>query len=413
MTRVTDKKLMAFANQWLGHLPILSPCHPFILSSCHLVIALFVLLLATPAWADELLIRARKVYTMTGPPFSPGAVLVSNSKIIQVGTKLTAPAGAKEVDLGSGVLMPGLVDAYSQLGIASGPAEMTREITPNYRVLKAVDWHSRAFREALDEGTTCLGLAPGTDGVFAGLACAVKTAGARRVLEPETGLIITMASDPASGNSARQRPDSIYARQPTNRMGVVWLLRSTFDQAAHQRAPELAVVREALAGQRRIYAVSRTSNDLLSLLRMAKEFRFTPTVIGGQEAYRIRPELAAAKVPLILSPLTTSPSVVGPEESEVVWNQPGLLHKAGIPFALSGGHLLDQARFALRYGLPSEAALAAITCTPARLLGLESRIGTLEIGCDADLLALDGDPLELTTSILWVLVDGRTYTQSP
>jgi imidazolonepropionase-like amidohydrolase len=372
---------------------------------------LLVLLLATPAWADELLIRAGKVYTMAGPPLSPGAVLVSDGKIVQVGTKLMVPAGAKEVDLGSGVLMPGLVDAYSQLGIASRPAEITKEITPNYRVLKEVDWRSHAIREALDEGTTCLGLAPGTDGVFAGLACAVKTTGGRRVLEPETGLIITMASDPANGNSARQRPDSIYARQPTNRMGVVWLLRSTFDQTAHQRAPELAVVREALAGKRRIYAVSRTDYDMLSLLRVAKEFRFRPTVIGGQEAYKIRPELAAAKVPVILSPLTTSPAVVGPEESEVVWNQPGLLHKAGIPFALSGGHLLDQARFAFRYGLPGEAALAAITCTPARLLGLDSRVGTLEVGRDADLLALNGDPLELTISIRWVLVDGKTYAK--
>jgi imidazolonepropionase-like amidohydrolase len=374
---------------------------------------LLVLLLATPARAEELLIRAGQVYTMTGPPLSPGAVLVSNGKIAQIGAKLTAPAGAKEVDLGSGVLMPGLVDAYSQLGIASSAAEITKEITPDYRVLKAVDWHSRAFREARDEGTTCLGLAPGTDGVFAGLACAVKTDGAQRVLEPETGLIITVASDPASGNSARQRPDSIYARQPTNRMGIVWLLRSTFDRAARQHTPELAVVREALAGQRRIYAVSRTDHDLLSLLRVAKEFRFTPTVIGGQEAYKIRPELAAAKVPVILGSLTTSPGVVGPEDSEVVWNQPSLLHKAGIPFALSGGHLLDQARFAFRYGLPGEVALAAITCTPARLLGLDSRIGTLEVGRDADLLALDGDPLEISTAIRWVLVDGRTYPESP
>src|SRR5260370_1084815 len=81
-------------------------------------------------------------------------------------------------------------------------------------------------------GPAALGLAPGTDGVFAGLSCAVKTAGKDRVLQRDTGLVVTMASDPASGNaSPRQRPDSIYVRQPTNRMGVVWILRSTFDKA--------------------------------------------------------------------------------------------------------------------------------------------------------------------------------------
>jgi imidazolonepropionase-like amidohydrolase len=372
---------------------------------------LALLLLAAPARAEDLLIKAAKVYTMTGAPLAPGEVLVSNGKIVEVGTRLKAPAGAKVIDLGAGSLLPGLVDAYSHAGIAGRSAEITKEVTPEYRVLPAVDWRARAFREALSEGTTTLGLAPGTDGVVAGLGCAVKTAGARKALLEETGLLITMASDPATGNTSRSRPDSIYVRQPTNRMGVVWLLRNTFDKAGREKTPELAVVREALAGRRRTFAVSRTDNDLVSLLRLAKEFKFTPTVVGGHEAYKLREELAAAKVPVILGPLTTSPSVTGPESSDAIWNGPALLHKAGVPFALSGGQLLEQARFAVRYGLPPDAALAAITRTPARLLGLGQRVGTLEAGHDADLVALNGDPLELTTSIQWVLVDGKTYAK--
>jgi imidazolonepropionase-like amidohydrolase len=376
------------------------------------VLILALLLPAGSAHGQDLLIRAAKVYTMTGPPLAPGAVLVSGGKIAQVGTALAAPAGTRVLDLGSGVLLPGLIDAYSHAGIAVSASEVTREVTPEYRVSTAIDWRARGFREALAEGTTSLGLAPGTDGVFAGLSCVVKTAGAAsagRVLQRDTGLIITMASDPAFGNTSRQRPDSIYIRQPTNRMGVIWILRSTFDRALREKTPELAVVREALAGQRPIFAVSRAEHDLLSLLRVAKEFKFTPTVIGGQEAYKIREELAQGHVPVILGPLTTSPRLIGPEETEVVWNLPGQLHQAGVTFALSGGNLLEQARFAVRYGLPAEAALQAITLTPARLLGLESRVGTLAAGRDADLIALDGDPLELSTAIQWVLVDGILY----
>ena len=120
------------------------------------------LLLAVPARAEDLLIRAAKVYTMTGAPLTPGAVLVSKGKIVQVGAKLDAPAGAKVIDLGAGVLMPGLIDAHSNAGITGSLAEMTREITPDYCVLAAVDWRARVFRELLDEGTTCLGLCPGT-----------------------------------------------------------------------------------------------------------------------------------------------------------------------------------------------------------------------------------------------------------
>ncbi|HEV8058858.1 MAG TPA: amidohydrolase family protein [Gemmataceae bacterium] len=362
-----------------------------------------------PAQAEDILILASKVYTMTGPPLTPGAVLVSKGKIRQIGVKIEAPAGAKVIDLGAGVLMPGLVDAYSQAGIAGGVTETTREITPAIRVVDSVDWRARAFREALEEGTTCMGIAPGTDNVFSGLSCAVKTAGDHRVIEPQLGVVIAMASDPASGNGARGRPDSIYNRQPTNRMGVVWMLRATFDKAARQENPELASVREGLQGTRKIFAVSRTDYDLLSLLRLAKEFKFTPTVIGGHEAYKVRTELAAAKVPVILGSLTTSSSLEGPENSDVIWNQPSLLQKAGVPFALSGGHLLEQARFATRFGLSADDALRAITSTPAQLLGIDKRVGTLSVGSDADLVALSGDPLELTTSIQWLLVDGKIY----
>src|SRR5262249_21261654 len=148
------------------------------------VLSLVIFLLPVgAARGEDLLIKAGKVYTMTGPPLAPGLVHVADGKIVAVGTDLKTPDGAKVIDLSSGVLMQGLVDAYSHTGITGRNAEMTREITPKYRVLTAVDWRSRAFRAALADGTTCLGLAPGTDGVFAGLSCAVKTAGTQRVLQ--------------------------------------------------------------------------------------------------------------------------------------------------------------------------------------------------------------------------------------
>lgn len=361
---------------------------------------------AASVQAEELFIKAGRVYTMTGAPLAPGQVIVRDGKIARVGADLTVPAGARVIDLGTGVLLPGLVDAYSHAGLTEGVAEQTREITPSFRTLDAIDWRARVFREARAEGTTCMTIAPGTDNVFEGLGCTVKTAPAKRIVQAETGLWITMASDPASGNSARQRPDSIYIRQPTNRMGVVWLLRSTLDRAPRQRTPELAPVRDALEGKRRIFAISRTESDLLALLRIAREFHFTPTIVGGQEAYKIVDELRAVRVPVILAPMTTSPRETGLEESKVVWNEPALLHQAGIPFALAGRNLLEQARFAARYGLPADEALRAITLSPAKLLGLESRIGSIAVGRDADLVALDGDPLELASSIKWVLING-------
>jgi imidazolonepropionase-like amidohydrolase len=371
-------------------------------------IALSSLLLAAfPAAAEEIVIKAAKVYTAAGPTLAPGMVRVADGKIAEVAETVTPPAGARVIDLGSGTLIPGLIDAYTSIGVDGGSAEITREITPNFRVLDAVDWSAPALRAAAAQGTTTVGLVPGTDNVIAGLSCVVKTAGtrARRVLLPDHALVVTLASDPVNRNNARNRPDSIYTRQPTNRMGVVWMLRSEFARAKETTNHDLATVREALNGMRPVLCVSRLDADLLSALRLRQEYPVQLTLAGAQEAYKVKADLAAGKVPLLLGPLTTT-AAAGPEGSEVVWNQPGVLHEAGIPFALTGGRLLDQMRFAVRYGLAREAALAAVTATPARLLGVDGRVGAIAPGRDADLVALSGDPFDLTTSVRWTMTDG-------
>ena len=376
-----------------------------------LVLTIPCFLWAPPAQAEDILILASKVYTMTGPPLSPGAVLVSKGKIVEVGMrKLDRTGGAPR----SSTLEPACscrawwTLTARRASPAARPNPPAKSL-PLFASSIASTGRPAHFVKLLKKARPAWGSPPARTMSSPGFPAAVKTTGDRRVVEPQLGVLIAMASDPANGNNARGRPDSIYNRQPTNRMGVVWMLRATFDKAGRTKTPELASVTDGLQGKRKIFSVSRTDYDLLSLLRLAKEFNFTPTVIGGHEAYKVRPELVAAKVPVILGSLTTSSSLEGPEGSEVIWNQPGLLQKAGIPFALSGGHLLEQARFATRFGLAPEDALRAITSTPAKLLGIDKRLGTLSVGSDADMVAFDGDPLELTTSIRWLLVDGKIY----
>jgi imidazolonepropionase-like amidohydrolase len=368
--------------------------------------------LAAPAVADDIVIKAAKVYTMTGPPLAPGMVLVRDGKIADVASDIAAPAGAKVTDLGQGSLMPGLVDAHTTLGVDGGTAEQTTEVTPTFRVLDAVDWSARAFREARSEGTTTVSLVPGTDNVFAGLSSVLKTAGERgkRLVKADNALVITAASDPASGNSARNRPDSIYARQPTNRMGVIWILRSEFGRAKSSTAAQTAPLREALAGKKPVICVSRVDCDLSAALRLQKDYSLSLAIAGGQEAYKLADEIAAAKTPVLLGRLSTNPGN-GPEGSETIYNTAGILHEAGVTFALTGGQLLDQARFAARFGLPRDAALASITSVPAKILGVEGRVGTIAAGRDADLVALSGDPLDLTSAVLWTMCDGVQYSE--
>lgn len=376
---------------------------------------LLVLLLSTvasPTFADETVIRAGKVYTADGKILAPGAVHVKDGKIVVVAENVAPPANARILDLGEGVLIPGLVDAFTSIGMEGGTAEATVEITPNFRVYDAMDWSARAFRHARAEGVTTVNVVPGTDNVITGLSCIAKTAGerAQRVIAPDHALVLVLASDPAIGNNSRNRPDSIYNRQPTNRMGVVWMLRSEFGMAKRVAGKEKNVLREALAGTRPVICVSRSDSDMTAALRLREEYPMNLTLAGGQEAYKMRPALAVAKVPILLGPLTIQGSS-GAEQTETVLNVAGLLDDAKIPFALTGGNLLDQARFAVRYGLPREAALAAITTTPARLLGLDKRLGSIAVDRDADLVAFSGDPFDVTSRVRWTMINGVVHAE--
>lgn len=360
--------------------------------------------LVATATADEIVIKASKVFTLTGEPLSPGSVRIKDGKIVEVAREISTPSGSKSIDLGPGMLLPGLVDAYTVTGLDGGLAESTREVTPEFRVIDGLDWNARSFRLSRSEGITTVLVAPGTDNVFAGLSCVVKTAGAaqQRVLKKEHALMITSASDPASGNSARNRPDSIYARQPTNRMGVTWILRSEFSR---NQPSDTGAIRDALDGKRPVICVSRLDCDIHAALRLRQDYPMHLTIAGGHEAYKVRSELAAAKVPVLLGKCVTTTGS-GPENSEAIFNNAGLLHEAGVSLALTGGQLLEQMRFAVRHGLPRDAAIAAVTSTPARLLGVENRVGTIAVGKDADLVAFSGDPFDFTTAVRWTMIDG-------
>jgi imidazolonepropionase-like amidohydrolase len=380
-----------------------------------IIATLVILIAADVLLAEEYVVKAGKVYTSNGTPLAPGAVRIKDGKIAEVAATITAPAGVKVIDLGNGVLMPGLIDAFTSIGVEGGLVESTREVTPTLRVIDAVDWSARPFHRARADGITTVSLVPGTDNVISGLSCIVKTGGPRttRVIKADHALVMTLCSDPSSGNNARNRPDSIYTRQPTNRMGTVWILRSAFGQAKSTPAgKDTAPLREALTGVRPVFCVSRSDSDLLAALRLMKEYPVSLTLAGAQEAYKIPRDLAAAKTPLLLGPLSST-SGDGPEGTETILNLPGTLHEANIPFAFTGGNLLAQARVAVRHGLPKEAALAAISSAPARLLGVDQRLGAIAVGRDADLVALSGDPFDLTSIIRWTMIDGVIRAEEP
>jgi imidazolonepropionase-like amidohydrolase len=296
--------------------------------------------------------------------------------------------------------------------VDGGDVEVTREITPEFDVLRAVDWRARAFREAMLQGVTTAVVFPGDDAVIAGPAGAAKTAGepnGGRAFARNLGLVANLGTAPGAGNRARSRPDSIYVRQPTNRMGVVWMMRATFRKAAGDAASPYA---EVLSGKRPLFVTAHVDADIDAMLRLAGEFQFKPILFGGEEAPQAAARLAKDKVPVVLDAVSTSPSP-GAEGADPFWNQAGVLHRAGVSVAIAGDRPLDKARFAARYGMPADAALAAVTSTPAKILGIDGRVGSIAEGKDADLVAFDGEPLEFVTSIRWTAVAGVIPASPP
>ena len=368
------------------------------------------------AGSDRILVRAKHLYAANGQKVGPGEVFISGGKIRFVGPAIDVSSPVTIIEVDS--LIPGIVDAYSSLGLSGGTSEVSREITPEFDTYSAVDWESRDFLEAVEDGVTTAQIIPATESVFSGLACIVKTAGDSmgRTITSSGTAVLAVSSDPTSRNRARSRPDGIYMRQPTNRMGVVWIIRSSMNRIRSGGTVDGAdpmstdLLKEILNGKRKSLAVSRTDFDIRSALDLGDEFAFKPVIYGGDEVYRILDEFKKRDGQVVYTALGRSAaSSRGSEGTALRWNVPGKLIEANVPFCLAGEALLDQARFACRFGLSPDQALAAITLRPAEMLGLSDRIGSIAVEKDADLVALNGDPLQPTSGIEWTMVSGKIY----
>ncbi|MGB7327493.1 MAG: hypothetical protein WBD31_21635, partial [Rubripirellula sp.] len=286
---------------------------------------------------ERLLVRAKHIYSSQGIWGDPGEILIKDGRISFVGESIELGLPTEVIEVDS--VMPGLVNAYSMAGLSGGNAEVSREITPEFDTLSAVDFDDRRFSEVLDAGVTTVQILPGTESVFAGLACIVKTAGnsSERVLNRQSGVVLAISSEPTSRNRSRSRPDGIYVRQPTNRMGVVWIVRNSLHQTRSGKQllgldpNTTGVLNELLDGTRAAISVSRTDFDIRSALDLGDEFGFKPVVYGGDEIYRIFEEFKDREGKLVYTALTASTAALrGPEErTDLRWNVPGKLAEEG------------------------------------------------------------------------------------
>lgn len=374
-----------------------------------------------------------------GEPIDGGTVLVEDGKIVAVGrdAEVELPEGARVVDAAGSWVLPGFVEAHGHMGVheeAEGWAgEDTNEMTdPNgarMRALDAINPAETGFADALSGGVTTAVVKPGSGNVIGGQTVAVKCWG-RTVDE-------MLIRQPVSVKSALgENPKRVYGERkklPSTRQGVAAVIRDAFVKAQDYKAR-----RDAAAAEDKPFDRDPTSeilvrvldrevpwsqhchraDDIATALRLADEFGYRLIVNHGTEGHKIADLLAERGVPVIIGPLFTTRSKVELRERSL--RNPGILARAGVDLAITTDHpvvpihfLVHQVTLAVKEGLDRATALRTITTNPARIMGLDDRVGSLKPGLDGDVVIWSGDPLDVMSRALRVFVEGReVYTFS-
>jgi len=377
-----------------------------------------------------------RVAPIVGPDIPGGTVLIENGRIFAVGAAdaVAVPDGAQVVDAAGSWVLPGFIEAHGHVGVseeAEGWAgedtnEMTEPVTAHVRAIDAINPADMGFRDAISGGVLAVNVNPGSGNPIGGQTVALKCWG-RTVDE--------MALRQPSGmkSALGENPKRVYGEQkktPSTRLGTAAVIRGALVAAANyleridaeQRKPEterkpvdrdLKLEALALVLRRQIpwRQHCHRADDIATAIRIADEFGYDLVIDHGTEAHLLADIIAARGIPVIIGPLLTSRSKVELRNRSLA--NPGRLAKAGVTIAITTDHpvvpvnfLAHQAALAVKDGLDRETALRALTINPARIAGIEDRLGSIEPGKDADLVIWSGDPLDVLSRAVRVFIDG-------
>ena len=371
-----------------------------------------------------------KIFTISGKPIERGTMVVQGGKIIAVGDTRTVqiPKGAKVVDLAGKTLMPGIVDTHSHIGEGSG-ADGTSPIQPDVRIFDALNPKSASFQRAQAGGITTVNVMPGSGHLNSGQTMYLKLRDEARVVEDlaifdKEGRMMGGIKFANGTNSLRTGGGTF----PGTRAKSAALIREQFIKAQDYRekikkaegdaskmpAPDLALqtLVEVLDGKRVVHFHTHRHDDIMTVLRLKEEFGFRLVLQHVSEAWKVADEIAKAGA---ASSIIVIDSPGGKLEAmDLLMINGAALEKAG---ALVGFHtddpitdsrwFLRSAALAVRSGMSRDKALYGMTLAGARMLDMEDRVGSLDVGKDADFVILNGDPLSVYTVLEQTWVEGK------
>ncbi|MEX0770660.1 MAG: amidohydrolase family protein [Balneolaceae bacterium] len=390
-----------------------------IVSVCVLIIAFY------PGEASaQIAVKGETVYTMNGDPVSDGVVLIQNGKIEQVGAadRVSIPNDYEVYE--AKVVTPGLIDARSVVGLSGilnqehdqDQLELSNAFQPELRAIDAYNAREDLVKFLLDKGITTVHTGHGPGAVVSGQTMIAKTSGNtldQALVDSVTAISITLGAgihNDYSTPGTRAKAVAILRQQLING-------RQYAENRQSDDPPEKDLAREIMADliEGKIYGMFHVqrANDIMTALRLQREFGFRMLLEGAAEAYLVQEEISQAGVPVLIHPTMVRTSG-GTQNAS--FETAGKLAEEGIPVLFQSGYegyvpktrvVLFEAAIAVANGLDYESALKALTIDAAAVLGIDNRVGTLESGKDADVVLFDGDPFEYTTKASVVIVDGK------
>ena len=379
-------------------------------------------------------ITGGRVVPITGPDIESGTVVITDGRIAAVGESVPIPDGAEVIDAAGSWILPGFIDAHAHVGVseeAEGWAgqdtnEMTEPVTAQVRAIDAINPADLGFRDAISGGVLAVNVNPGSGNPIGGQTVALKCWG--RTVDQ-------MALRQPSGmkSALGENPKRVYGEQkktPSTRLGTAAVIRGALVAAANYleridaeaRKPEAdrkpverdlklealgLVLRKQIPWRQHCHR----TDDIATAIRIADEFGYDLVIDHGTEAHLLADLIAGRGTPVIIGPLFTSRSKVELRNRSLA--NPGRLANAGVTIAITTDHpvvpinfLVHQASLAVKDGLDRETALRALTINPARIAGIDDRLGSIEPGKDADLVIWSGDPLDVLSRAVRVFVDG-------
>src|SRR5215468_7530939 len=379
-------------------------------------------------------ITGGRVVPVTADPVENGTVLIEEGKITAVGAGLAVPDGAQVIDAAGQWVLPGFVEVHGHVGVheeaqgwaGSDTNEMTEPVTAQVRALDAINPADLGFRDAISGGVLAVNVNPGSANPIGGQTVAIKCWG--RTVDQ-----MTLRQPSGMKSALGENPKRVYGEQkktPSTRLGTAAVIRGALVDAANylrriqaeeakpdaERKPvdrdlKLEALGLVLRKQIPWRQHCHRADDIATALRIADEFGYDLVIDHGTEAHLLADILAARDVPVVIGPLLTSRSKVELRNRSLA--NPGRLAAAGVTIAITTDHpvvpinfLVHQAALAVKDGLDRDTALRALTINPARIAGIDDRLGSIEPGKDADLVLWSGDPLDVLSRAVRVFIEG-------